>query len=42
LTVQTLNDMGLEQASHIESGFKGWEADGLPVVRYDEWKAARG
>jgi rhodanese-related sulfurtransferase len=41
LTVQTLNEMGLERASHIETGFKGWEADGLPVVTHADWKAAR-
>ena len=42
MTVKTLNDMGLGKASHIESGFKGWAADGLPVVTYADWKAARG
>jgi len=41
LTVKTLNDMGLERASHIESGFTGWAADGLPVVSYADWKSAR-
>ena len=41
MTVKTLNDMGLEQASHIETGFKGWAADGFPVVAYADWKAAR-
>ena len=41
MTVKTLIDMGLEQASHIETGFKGWAADGLPVVAYDDWKASR-
>ena len=41
MTVKTLNDMGLEQASHIETGFKGWAADGFPVVAYADWKASR-
>jgi hypothetical protein len=33
--------MGLTNASHIETGFGGWEADGLPVITYDEWQAER-
>jgi len=41
LTVKTLNDMGLGKASHIESGFKGWQADGLPIVTHDDWKSSR-
>ncbi len=41
LTAKTLQDMGLERVSHVETGFTGWEADGLPVQPYDEWKAAR-
>jgi rhodanese-related sulfurtransferase len=39
--VKTLNDMGLARASHIETGFAGWKAEGLPVLTYDEWEAAR-
>jgi rhodanese-related sulfurtransferase len=39
--VKTLNDMGLTRASHIETGFAGWKAEGLPIVTYDEWQAAR-
>ena len=37
-----LNDMGLTSASHIETGFGGWKADGLPIVDYEEWRSARG
>ena len=39
--MKTLNDMGLARASHIESGFNGWKADGLPIVAYDEWRTTR-
>ena len=39
--MKTLNDMGLTRASHIATGFNGWRADGLPVLGYDEWRAAR-
>lgn len=39
--MKTLNDMGLTRASHIEAGFHGWRAEGLPIVTYDEWRAAR-
>jgi len=38
--VKTLNDMGMERASHIETGFHGWRTDGLDIVTYDEWKAS--
>lgn len=41
MSVKTLNDMGLERASHIETGFHGWKADGLPIIGYDGWQAAR-
>lgn len=41
LTAKTLQDMGLERVSHIETGFTGWHDDGLPVQPYDEWNAAR-
>ncbi len=39
--MKTLNDMGLTRATHIETGFNGWKADGFDVVSYDEWRAAR-
>ena len=39
--MKTLNDMGLTTASHIETGFAGWKADGLATITYDEWSAAR-
>lgn len=31
----------MEKISHIDTGFSGWEEDGLPVQDYDAWKAAR-
>jgi len=39
--VKTLDDMGMNRASHIESGFGGWRNDGLDIDTYDEWKAAK-
>ncbi len=36
-----LQDMGMTQISHIETGFTGWVADGLAVEDYDSWKANR-
>lgn len=39
--MKTLNDMGLARASHIETGFGGWQTDGLPVITYEEWQAER-
>ncbi len=39
--MKTLNDMGMDRASHIETGFGGWRDDGLEVQSYDEWKASR-
>ena len=39
--MKTLNDMGFTNASHIETGFGGWKADGLPILTYDEWTAER-
>jgi len=41
LTVKMLDDMGLDRASHIETGFHGWVADGLPIVTHDEWTSSR-
>lgn len=38
LAAKALQDMGLEKVSHIETGFGGWQADGLPVVTYDEFR----
>ena len=39
--MKTLTDMGFTRASHIETGFHGWKADGLPIIGYDEWRATR-
>ena len=39
MSVKMLNDMGLTNASHIETGFGGWKADGLAIVDYDEWRS---
>lgn len=39
--MKTLQDMGLERAAHVETGFGGWKADGLPIETYEEWQAAR-
>ena len=36
LSAKTLLDMGVPRVSHIDTGFAGWESDGLPVVTYDE------
>ena len=41
MSAKTLKDMGLPRVSHIESGFGGWKEDGLPVVDYETWKAAK-
>ncbi len=38
---KTMQEMGMEQVSHVETGFTGWVEDGMPVQAYDEWKAAR-
>ncbi len=38
LSAKMLQDMGMEKVSHIETGFKGWSGDGMPVVDYDTWK----
>ncbi len=38
LAAKTLLDMGVPRVSHIETGFTGWESDGLPVVPYDEFR----
>ena len=39
--MKTLNDMGMDRASHIETGFHGWRDDGLDVQPYEEWKVER-
>ena len=36
-----LQDMGMENISHIDTGFSGWQEDGLDVQDYDTWKAER-
>lgn len=41
LAAKQLQDMGMERVSHVESGYGGWRDDGLPVVSYEDWKAAR-
>ena len=41
LSTKLLQDMGVSKVSHVESGFGGWQSDGMPVETYDEWKAKR-
>ena len=41
LATKQMQDMGLPKVSHVETGFTGWAEDGLPVISYEEWKAAR-
>ena len=31
--------MGMENVSHIDSGFNGWVEDGFPTIEYEAWKA---
>lgn len=38
LSAKTLQDMGLPRVSHVETGFGGWEGDGMPVVSYEEFR----
>ena len=38
LAAKALQDMGLPKVSHIETGFGGWQADGLDVVSYEEFR----
>lgn len=33
--------MGMSNASHIETGFSGWQSDGLDVATFEEWQASR-
>lgn len=37
-----LQDMGMENVSHVDTGFNAWKDAGLPVQDYDDWKAANG
>ena len=39
LAAKALQDMGLPKVSHIETGFGGWQADGLEVVDYETFRA---
>jgi len=41
LTTKMLQDMGMENISHIDTGFNGWVEAGLEVQSYDDWKAAK-
>ena len=41
LSTKLLQDMGVSKVSHVESGFGGWQSDGMPVETYDEWKTKR-
>ena len=41
LSAKTLKDMGLPKVAHVETGFGGWEGDGMPVVDYDTFKASK-
>lgn len=38
LSADTLQQMGVSKVSHIETGFGGWRADGMPVSDYDTYK----
>ncbi|HCB34071.1 MAG TPA: rhodanese [Acidimicrobiaceae bacterium] len=39
LSADTLRQMGVPKLSHIETGFGGWSADGMPVADYETWKS---
>ena len=41
LSAKTLQDMGLPKVAHVETGFAGWQEDGMPVVDYDTFKAKK-
>ncbi len=41
LSTKLLADMGVERLSHVETGFGGWQKDGMPVEEYETWKANR-
>jgi rhodanese-related sulfurtransferase len=34
LTAKTLQDMGMDNISHISTGFNGWIEDGLDIEDY--------
>jgi len=41
LATKALQDMGVDRLSHIETGFSGWKADGMPIVDYETHKNSR-
>ncbi len=41
LSADTMQDMGVEKVSHVETGFGGWRADGMPVTDYDTFRSQR-
>lgn len=41
LSAKTLNDMGMDNVSHMAGGISGWGDADLAVASYEEWKAAR-
>ncbi len=41
LAAKVLQDMGVDNVSHIEPGFGGWKEE-MPVEDYHTWKANRG
>lgn len=32
----------MDNVSHIDTGFGGWQNEGLPIQHYDEWRASQG
>lgn len=41
LTTKMLQDIGMENISHLDTGFGGWIEDGEEIQTYDDWKAAK-
>jgi rhodanese-related sulfurtransferase len=41
LSAKLLQDMGMENVSHLLTGFGGWKAEGYDVVPYDTWKESK-
>ena len=41
LSTQTLNDMGMANASHIQGGISAWRDADLELQDYETWKAAK-
>ena len=41
LSTKTLKDMGMENISHIETGFGGWKSSGMETQDYETWKVHR-